>query len=83
MKHLKQASETLAKMPLKHLKTITNICNIQMKHLQNIRTKHLKTLENICLQHACIYNIQIYFCNVQIKHLQHMSGTAETFRTYT
>jgi hypothetical protein len=34
MKHLKPASETLAKTPEKHLKTIANICNIQMKHLQ-------------------------------------------------
>jgi hypothetical protein len=34
MEHLKQASETLAKMPEKHLKTIANICNIQMKNLQ-------------------------------------------------
>jgi hypothetical protein len=34
MKHLKQASETLAKKtPEKHLKTITNISNIQIKHL--------------------------------------------------
>jgi hypothetical protein len=28
MKHLKQASETLAKMAEKHLKTNANICNI-------------------------------------------------------
>jgi hypothetical protein len=34
MKHLKSAFETLAKTPEKHLKTIANICNIQMKHLQ-------------------------------------------------
>jgi hypothetical protein len=32
MKHLKQVSKTLAKTPKKHLKIITNICNIQMKH---------------------------------------------------
>jgi hypothetical protein len=34
MKHLKRAFETLAQTPEKHLKTIANICNIQMKHLQ-------------------------------------------------
>jgi hypothetical protein len=34
MKHLKQVSETLAKTPKKHLKTIANICNIQIKQLQ-------------------------------------------------
>jgi hypothetical protein len=28
IKHLKYVSETLAKTPEKHLKTITNICNI-------------------------------------------------------
>jgi hypothetical protein len=34
MKNLKQASETLAKTAEKHLKTIANIYNIKMKHLQ-------------------------------------------------
>jgi hypothetical protein len=34
IKHLKQASEILAKTPEKHLKIVTNICNIQMKHSQ-------------------------------------------------
>jgi hypothetical protein len=34
IKHLKQAYETLAKTAKKHLTTIANICNIQMKHLQ-------------------------------------------------
>jgi hypothetical protein len=34
IKHLKQVSEILVKMLEKHLKTIANICNIQMKHLQ-------------------------------------------------
>jgi hypothetical protein len=29
MKHLKHTSETLAKTPEKHLKTIANICNIK------------------------------------------------------
>jgi hypothetical protein len=33
MKHLKQAFETLAKMPEKHLKIIANICNNQIKHV--------------------------------------------------
>jgi hypothetical protein len=32
MKHLKYASETLAKTPEKHLKTIANRHNIQIKH---------------------------------------------------
>jgi hypothetical protein len=31
-RHMKQAYETLAKTPKKYLKTIANICNIQMKH---------------------------------------------------
>jgi hypothetical protein len=39
-----KASETLAKMFEKYLKTIANICNIQMKHLQHIRMKHLKNI---------------------------------------
>jgi hypothetical protein len=34
MKHLKHVSETLAKTLEKDLKTIVNICNIQIKHLQ-------------------------------------------------
>jgi hypothetical protein len=34
MKHLKQAFETLAKTPEKYLKTVANICNIQIKHSQ-------------------------------------------------
>jgi hypothetical protein len=34
LKHLKQASETLAKTSEKHLKTIAHICNTQMIHLQ-------------------------------------------------
>jgi hypothetical protein len=33
MKHLKQTSEILAKTHEEHLKTIANICNIQMKYL--------------------------------------------------
>jgi hypothetical protein len=33
MKHLKHASETLAKTPEKHLKTIANVCNIQINTL--------------------------------------------------
>jgi hypothetical protein len=65
MKHLKHASETLAKTPEKHLKTIANICNIQMKHLQQTH----ETLKKIRLQHACMCNIQIYFCNIQMKIL--------------
>jgi hypothetical protein len=32
MKHLKHASETLAKTAKKHLKSLQNICNIQIKH---------------------------------------------------
>jgi hypothetical protein len=36
MKHLKYASETLAKTHEKHLKTIANILNIQIKHLQHM-----------------------------------------------
>jgi hypothetical protein len=34
VKHLKQASKILVKTLEKHLKTIANICNIQMKHSQ-------------------------------------------------
>jgi hypothetical protein len=30
----KKTDETLAKIPEKHVKTIANICNIRMKHLQ-------------------------------------------------
>ena len=45
MKHLKQASETFAKILEKHLKIIANIDNIQIKHLQHM-------CENTC-------NIQI------------------------
>jgi hypothetical protein len=30
----KKTDETLAKTPEKHVKTIANICNIRMKHLQ-------------------------------------------------
>ena len=66
----------------KHLKTIANICNNQMKHLQYMYETP-ETLRNICLQHAGICNIQIYFCNIQIKHLQHKSGIDKTFGTYT
>jgi hypothetical protein len=44
MKHLKQSSETLVKTPEKHLKTIANIYNIQMKHLQTY-VWNLKTLK--------------------------------------
>ena len=36
MKHLKYASETLTKTYEKHLKTIANIRNIQIKHLQHV-----------------------------------------------
>jgi hypothetical protein len=55
-KHLKQASETYAKMPENIRKTIANICNILDETLINIRMKHLKTLET-------------YACNIQIKTL--------------
>jgi hypothetical protein len=34
MKQLKHASKTLAKTPEKYLKTIANICNIQIKRLK-------------------------------------------------
>jgi hypothetical protein len=34
-KHMKHVSETLAKTPEKNFDIIANICNIQMKHLQN------------------------------------------------
>jgi hypothetical protein len=36
MKHLKHASETLTKALEKHFKTIANIHNIQIKHLQHV-----------------------------------------------
>jgi len=36
MKHLKYASETLAKTPEEHLTTIGNIRNIQIEHLQHM-----------------------------------------------
>jgi hypothetical protein len=39
MKHLKQASETLAKISKKQLKIIAKVYNIQMKTLANIRMK--------------------------------------------
>jgi hypothetical protein len=35
MKHLKHVSETLAKIREKHLKTIANIRDIQIKYLQH------------------------------------------------
>ena len=54
MKHLKQASETLAKIPEKHFKTIANICNIDDETLPNIPMKYLKTLET----YAC--NMHVY-----------------------
>jgi hypothetical protein len=38
IKYLKQASETHAKTPKKHLKTIANICSIQIKHLKTLET---------------------------------------------
>jgi hypothetical protein len=36
MKHLKHESETLAKTPENTLKTIANVRNIWIKHLQHI-----------------------------------------------
>jgi hypothetical protein len=36
MKHLKHASEKLAKKHMKHLKTIATHSNIQRKHLHNM-----------------------------------------------
>jgi hypothetical protein len=48
MKYLKHTSETFAKTPEKHLKTIVNIRNIQLKHLhhmcENIRNIQLNIL---------------------------------------
>jgi hypothetical protein len=40
MKHLKHVYETLEKNPWKHLKIITDIRNIQIKHLQH-SVKHM------------------------------------------
>jgi hypothetical protein len=52
MKHLKQASETLAKTPEKHLKTTANICNIQMKHLKHmLATCMYMQYPDLLLQH--------------------------------
>jgi hypothetical protein len=56
MKHLKHASETLAK---KHLKTIANIGNIQIKHLQH-------TFENTD------ETLGTDLCNISVQPLQHM-----------
>jgi hypothetical protein len=53
MKHLKQASETLAKTSEKHLKAIKNICNIQMKHSQTYVRNVLKYLKHMLV--TCMY----------------------------
>ena len=52
MKHLKYAYETHGKTPGKHLKTIANICNVQMKHLQQ-PYETSETLET----HACSMHV--------------------------
>jgi hypothetical protein len=74
MKHLKQASEKLAKTSKNLWKTLHTYAISKSNTYWNTW--------NICLQHACICNIQIYFCNIHIKHLKHTSGTDETFGTY-
>jgi hypothetical protein len=85
MKYLKQASETLAKTPERHLQSLQTYATSRW----NTRKNMCETPENtwnICWQHACICNIQIYFCNIQIKHLQHSFGIDEylehTLKTY-
>jgi hypothetical protein len=60
----KKTDKTLKTSVWKHLKTITNICNTQMKHLQ-YTYETPETLERYtCMQRACICNIQILFCNI-------------------
>jgi hypothetical protein len=89
MKHLKYASETLAKT----LETIINIRNIQIKQshhmceknatfLQHTSEKTYETLRTgACnIREQLLQQVQypIYFCNIRMKHLQH---TFETFET--
>ena len=60
MKHLKYASETLAKAPEKYLKTIPNIRNIKIKHLQ----------------HMCeTYAIDKYAYNIRLEKTNETLGT--------
>jgi hypothetical protein len=71
MKHLKQASKTLAKMPKEHLKPLQTYAWNSCKHTYETS----ENTWNVCLQHARI-------CNIQIKHLQYSSGIDETVRHY-
>jgi hypothetical protein len=50
MKRLKHASETLAKTPEEHLKTIANITQHSDKNICNICVKHMQHLDKIYLQ---------------------------------
>jgi hypothetical protein len=61
----------------KHLKTIANRYNIQMKHLQQAYETP-ETLEKYaCNMHIC--NIQIYFCNIHLRQMKHLEHTLETY----
>jgi hypothetical protein len=51
IKQFKQAYETLAKMPEKHLKNIANICSIKMKHSHHM----YETSENKHMLATCMY----------------------------
>jgi hypothetical protein len=52
MKRLKHASETLAKTPEEHLKTIANITQHSDKNTCNICVKHMQHLDKYTCRHV-------------------------------
>jgi hypothetical protein len=86
MKHLKQTPETLAKTLEKHLRTIANICNIQMKHSQtyvwNTR-KHSKHMLATCMymQHPdlLLQHPDKTLCNIHLERMKHLEYTLKIY----
>ena len=74
MKYLKHASKILAKTHEKHLKTITNIRNIQIKHLQHMCETYATPDKHTCDMHLknTDETLVIDLYNIRVQPLQHM-----------